>query len=152
MSLTKSQSWPVWIKCHRSDQTGFIQQQRRLSGPAQPMQSPVKREHNNMGLRMSKTMDRNIKWKGSREINITVKTIIYFVQMKNSCYWRSSTYTALHAEEVFLCFIFGFLFQPIVLPSYTRHPSMLVSYLEKKYFYAFQSCRGKEQQCFKLNI
>lgn len=47
---------------------------------------PMKTEHNNMGLRMSKTVDRNIKGKGNGEINIPVKPFICFVQRKNSCY------------------------------------------------------------------
>lgn len=56
------------MKCHRRDETGVISQWWRLTGPAQSVQSPMTIEHNDMGLRMSKKMDRNIQGKGSREI------------------------------------------------------------------------------------
>lgn len=79
-------------------------------------------------------MDRNIQGKGGREINVTVKAIICFVQRKNSCYWRGDYTEALltlHGlQEKFYFVLFLFLFQPIILLAYTKHPSMLLSYLE----------------------
>lgn len=73
------------------------------------------------------------KYSGKRWQSNKCHCKICFVQRKNSCCWRGDYTEALltlHGlQEKFAFVLFLFLFQHIILPAYTKQPSMLLSYL-----------------------